>query len=78
MRTLLLLITLGCRIPPVDSEPLVDVQLTTPEITELTLNCDTERERWQLDIKATSWTGGCEWWWTTDGFGGLPNLFFGC
>jgi hypothetical protein len=29
--------------------------------------CDVDKERWQLDVNATSWTGGGEWWWTTDG-----------
>jgi hypothetical protein len=65
------LLTLGllgaCQFPPIDSEPLVDLQLSTPEISEFTLICDVDRERWQLDVKATSWTGGGQWWWTTDG-----------
>ena len=56
----------GCRLPPVDSDPLVDVQLTPPELVAFSLVCDTELERWQLDVEASSWTGGGEWWWTTD------------
>ena len=57
----------GCRIPPVDSEPFVNVELTTPNIQEFTLVCDVEKEQWQLDVVASSWTGGGEWWWTNDG-----------
>ena len=67
MRILLPFLLLGCQIPPVDTAPIVDVQLSTPEISEFLLVCDVDRERWQLDIKATSWTGGGEWWWTTEG-----------
>ena len=62
----LLCISLACRLPPVDRDPIVDVELTTPEIIEFTLICDTDLERWQLDVVASSWTGGGEWWWTTD------------
>ena len=66
-RWILLWLAFGCRIPPVDRDPPVQVELTTPELSEFTLVCEADRERWQLDAKATSWTGGGEWWWTTDG-----------
>ena len=56
----------ACRLPPVDSEPIVDVQLNPPDILTFTLECDPVLERWQLDVEASSWTGGGEWWWTTD------------
>jgi len=62
----LLLTVAGCRLPPVDSEPLVEVTLTTPEITASQLLCDETLERWQLDVSASSWTGGGALWWTTD------------
>ena len=63
---IILSLVTGCRIPPINTEPLVDVQLTPPEIETFTLICDVEQERWQLDVVATSWTGGGQWWWTTD------------
>jgi hypothetical protein len=68
MRVLCCLALLGaCRWPPIDREPDVTVKLTIPEISSLSLTCDTEKERWQLDVTATSWTGGGGFWWSTDG-----------
>ena len=67
MRALLPLLLLACRIPPVDPVEHVDPVLTTPELTAVSWVCEADRERWQLDATASSWTGAGTLWLTVDG-----------
>lgn len=53
----LLLLFAACRIPPA-SVPDPTVQLTPPELSEVSLTCDDDARRWTLEAQATSWTGG--------------------
>ena len=65
-RLLIPIFLLACRPPPIDGETDDLVQLNPPEIASLTTLCDWEKERWQIDVEATSWTGGGRWIWTLD------------
>ena len=63
----ILALCLACRLPPIDADPLIDIQRTTPKIESWSMVCEPERERWQLDVLASSWTGGGLLVWTIDG-----------
>ena len=59
---------IGCREPPGQAEdPIVFPVLETPAIDHIDLACDPDKGQWNLEVRATSWTGGGRLYLTVDG-----------
>ncbi len=56
----------GClSFPPADiPDP---VHPPPPHITDLTLECAPEEERWLFEVQADAWAAAAQLWWTADG-----------
>jgi hypothetical protein len=64
----LLLATFACREPPGQAEEaFVFPKLETPTIDDIDLMCDPDKGQWNLEVRATSWTGGGRLYLTVDG-----------
>jgi len=57
----------GCLPPDQTPRPWKIAQLETPEISASELYCDVDAAKWELEVEATSWTGGGSTVWTVDG-----------
>jgi hypothetical protein len=66
MRCVLLLVTLGCRLPPSDIPDDALDDLPPPSLTSLAWGCDGDQARWELLADTRSWTAGGRLWLTED------------
>lgn len=60
-----LLVACSPRAPVDDAYP--EVALRPPTLDAASVVCDAEEARWELELRATAWTGGATTAWTVDG-----------
>ena len=53
--------------PPPNIEGPPDYVDGTPEIVAFTSECVVEKDRWELALEASFWTGGVDTFWSVDG-----------